>query len=61
MSGRVLGDTTRQLTRFVERVRVPIDAAAYERLRRDGSALVSFETPDGEVQALDVRLSGSRG
>jgi hypothetical protein len=38
-------------------VRVPIGATAYERLRRDGSALVSFETPGGEVQALDVKLS----
>jgi hypothetical protein len=57
MSGRVLGDATRQLGRGVARVRVPIGAGAYERLRRDGSALVSFETPRGEVQALDVRLA----
>ena len=61
MSGRVLGDATRQLTRGFERVRIPIDAAAYERLRRDGSALVSFETPDDEVQALDVRLKRGHG
>jgi hypothetical protein len=61
MSGRVLGDATRQLTRWFERVRIPIDGAAYERLRRDGSALVSFETPDGEVQAFDIRLGRSRG
>jgi hypothetical protein len=61
MSGRVLGDATRQLTRTFERVRIPIDRAAYDRLRRDGSALVSFETPDGEVQAFDVRLSRGRG
>ena len=56
MSGRVLGDATRQLGRGFAAVRVPIGAGAYERLRRDGSALVSFETPDGAVQALDVRL-----
>jgi LmbE family N-acetylglucosaminyl deacetylase len=56
MSGRVLGDATRQLARGLARVRVPLAAGAFERLRRDGSALVSFETPDGEVQALDVRL-----
>jgi GlcNAc-PI de-N-acetylase/Carbohydrate family 9 binding domain-like len=56
MSGRVLGDQTAQLTAGRQTVRIPIDAAKYERLRRDGSALVSFETPDGEVQALDLRL-----
>ena len=39
-------------------VRIPLDAAAHARLRADGSALVSFETPDDEVQALDVRLGG---
>jgi hypothetical protein len=56
----VLGDETAQLTAGRHTVRIPIDAAAYERLRRDGSALVSFETPDGEVQALDLRLGGRR-
>jgi LmbE family N-acetylglucosaminyl deacetylase len=56
MSGRVVGDRVEQLTPGRHTVRIPIDAAAYERLRRDGSALVSFETPGDEVQALDLRL-----
>jgi LmbE family N-acetylglucosaminyl deacetylase len=56
MSGRVLGDETAQLTAGRHTLRIPIDAAAYERLLRDGSALVSFETPDDEVQAIDLRL-----
>jgi hypothetical protein len=52
----VPGAATRQHSGGFTRVRIPIDAAADERLGRDGSALVSFETADGEVQALDVRL-----
>jgi hypothetical protein len=60
MSGHVAGDTTAQLTAGRHTVRVPIGAADHERLRRDGSALVSFETADDEVQALDLRLRGRR-
>jgi LmbE family N-acetylglucosaminyl deacetylase len=56
MSGHVLGDEAVELSEGRRTVRIPIDAAAYDRLRRDGSALVSFETPGGEVQAIDVRL-----
>ena len=60
MSGRVVGDRTVQITRPRQRVRIPIDAVAYRRLKADGSALVSFETPEGDVQALDLRLAGWR-
>jgi LmbE family N-acetylglucosaminyl deacetylase len=60
MSGRVVRDAVEQLRPGRERIRIPLDGAAYERLRRDGSALISFETPAGEVQALDLRLSRSR-
>ena len=42
----------------LEQCRTVSEAAT--RLRRDGSALVSFETPDGEVQAFDLRLGGRR-
>jgi len=56
MSGRVLGDAEVDVTGHRHRVTIPLDGAAYDKLRRDGSALVSFETADGEVQALDVRL-----
>ena len=60
MSGRVVGDATANIDRAGQQVRIPIDAAAYERLERDGSALVSFETPDDEVQAFDLRLGRRR-
>jgi LmbE family N-acetylglucosaminyl deacetylase len=60
MSGRVVGDRTVEISPGRQEVRIPIDAAAYARLKADGSAPVSFETPDDEVQALDVRLGGSR-
>jgi hypothetical protein len=56
MSGRVVGDRTAEVARGWQSVRIPIDSAAYERLKSDGSALVSFETPDDEVQAFDLRL-----
>jgi hypothetical protein len=58
MSGRVLGDATVEISRGRRYVRIPIDAAEYWRLRADGSALVSFETPAGEVQAFDIPLRG---
>jgi LmbE family N-acetylglucosaminyl deacetylase len=60
MSGRVQGDRTVDIARGWQSVRIPIDAAAYERLKADGSALVSFETPDDEVQALDLPLRRRR-
>ena len=60
MSGRVVRDVAFDVTRSRHRVTIPLDAAAYERLKRGGSALISFETPDDEVQALDVRLGGRR-
>ena len=60
MSGRVVRDVAIDVTRSRHSVTIPLDAAAYERLARGGSALISFETPDDEVQALDVRLGGRR-
>jgi LmbE family N-acetylglucosaminyl deacetylase len=60
MSGRIVGDEVEQLQPGRERIRIPLDDADYERLARDGSALISFETPAGEVQALELRLSRSR-
>jgi hypothetical protein len=61
MSGRVLGDATAEVDGGRQRVRIPIDAATYDTLRAGGSALVSFETPDDEVQALDIRLGRRHG
>ena len=49
MSGRVQGTAKRHVS-------IPLGADARARLAADGSALISFETPDGKVQALDVDL-----
>ena len=57
MSGRVVRDVVVRLRRGRQRILIPLDGAGYERLAREGSALVSFETPDGDVQALDLRLA----
>jgi len=56
MSGRVVRDQVVQIRRPWQTVTIPLDAAAYAKLRQGGSALVSFETEDDEVQALDVPL-----
>ncbi len=58
MSGRVVRDQVVAVRAGRQRVRIPLDVAARAKLAADGSALISFETPDGEVQALDVRLGG---
>jgi GlcNAc-PI de-N-acetylase/NPCBM-associated, NEW3 domain of alpha-galactosidase len=58
MSGRVKGSATVTLSRGAQRVSIPLDAAARDALAADGSALISFETAAGEVQALDIRLAG---
>jgi hypothetical protein len=56
MSGRVVRDVKVPLTHGTHTVTIPLDAAAYDKLLADGSALVSFETPDGEVQAFDLEI-----
>ena len=60
MSGRVVRDVVVDVTRSRQTIRVPLDAAARAALERDGSALISFETPDGEVQAFAIRLARRR-
>jgi hypothetical protein len=61
LSGRLLG---REDVRFSRKgtkwVSLRLDAGERERLERDGSLLVSWETPDGHVQALDLPLTGRR-
>jgi hypothetical protein len=56
MSGRVVSTRTVTLQPGRARVSIPLGAAERERLARDGSALISFETPGDEVQALDIAL-----
>ena len=41
----------------ITHVSIPLDAAAYATLAAKGSALISFETPQDEVQAFDVPLA----
>jgi hypothetical protein len=55
MSGRVVDSVTLDLGAGSRHVSIPLDAQQRERLAADGSVLISFETADGEVQALDLR------
>ncbi|MGH3099090.1 MAG: PIG-L family deacetylase [Streptosporangiales bacterium] len=57
MSGHVVADTSVSVHRGAQHVSVPISTAEHRKLARDGRVLVSFSTPDGEVQALDVPLT----
>jgi hypothetical protein len=60
MSGRVIRDVVVDVNGRRLTIRVPLDAAARAALERDGSALISFETPAGEVQAFDISLARRR-
>ena len=57
MSGRVVRDLAIAVSPGMQRVTIPLDADAYAKLAADGSALVSFETPNDEVQAFDIPLA----
>jgi hypothetical protein len=57
MSGRLAGSKEVELAPGFTRVRIPLSAAQRAKLAEDGSALISFETPADEVQALDIRLA----
>jgi LmbE family N-acetylglucosaminyl deacetylase len=54
MSGRVLKQVDVTITEKKQTVKIELDRAQYDRLVADGSALISFETPNDEVQALFV-------
>src|SRR5262249_32670987 len=57
MSGRSVRDLKVSVAAGRNTVSIPLDAAAFAKLTGgDGSALVSFETPNDEVQAFDVPL-----
>ena len=53
MSGRVVKQVDVTFTKKGTN-HVKIDRAQYDKLAADGSALISFETPNDEVQALFV-------
>jgi hypothetical protein len=52
----VVRDVVTQVRAGTQRVTIPLDQAAFAKLANGGSALVSFETPNNEVQAFDVPL-----
>ena len=60
MSGRVVRDVEVSVSRGKQRISIPLDSAAYDKLAANGSALVGFETPNSEVQAFDVSLADTR-
>jgi hypothetical protein len=59
MSGHVVRDVTTDVRAGTQRVTIPLDSAAFAKLADGGSALVSFETPNDEVQAFDVPLAAT--
>jgi len=54
MSGRVVADRVVPVSAGGNSVTIPLSAADRDRLAKDGRVLVSFETPNDEVQAFDV-------
>ena len=57
MSGRVVRDVVVSVAAGRQRISIPIDSAAHDKLAADGSVLVGFETPSDAVQAFDVSLT----
>ncbi|GAB2631421.1 PIG-L family deacetylase [Kribbella swartbergensis] len=60
MSGHLVEQATHQITRGIQRWSIPLTPAQRARLAADGRLLISYETPQNEVQAFDVRISGQR-
>jgi Ca2+-binding RTX toxin-like protein len=65
MSGRVVGSKAVDLTAGLNRISIPISAGGRGALAADGRLLISFETPEADVdarrvQAMDVPLGGPR-
>ena len=56
-SGRVVAARELAVTAGTRHVTIPLDAAGRAKLARDGTALVSYLTPDDEVQALALPLA----
>jgi LmbE family N-acetylglucosaminyl deacetylase len=59
MSGRVVRSAAFDVSAGKQKVTITLDRAAYDKLATNGSALISFETPDNEVQAFFVPLAGA--
>ena len=59
-SGRVIASEVVSMDAGTQHVRIPLDAAGRAKLAKDGSALVSYLTPDDEVQAFDLPLAQAK-
>ncbi|GAA3117129.1 VCBS repeat-containing protein [Kribbella aluminosa] len=57
MSGHVVKHTTGQITPKTKHLSIPITPAQRSTLLRDGRLLISYQTPNDEVQALDLKLN----
>ncbi|MFF0264955.1 PIG-L family deacetylase [Kribbella sp. NPDC004536] len=57
MSGHLVQQVTRQVTRGVQHWTIPLTAAQRQQLKDRGHLLVSYETTKNEVQAFDIRLA----
>ncbi|TCC39178.1 LmbE family protein [Kribbella capetownensis] len=60
MSGHLVKQATQSVTHGVQHWSIPLTAAQRATLAKDGRLLVSYETPQNEVQAFDLELSGRR-
>ncbi|MEV0288296.1 PIG-L family deacetylase [Kribbella sp. NPDC050820] len=56
MSGHVVKQTSKDITRGTSRWSIPLTPAEHAKLAKDGRLLISYETPQNTVQAFDLRL-----
>jgi hypothetical protein len=57
MSGHLVAQASKQLTRGTEQWTIPLTAAQRDQLRDRGHLLISYETTNNEVQAFDLTVS----
>ncbi|TCN38746.1 VCBS repeat-containing protein [Kribbella orskensis] len=57
LSGHLVKQDSKQITGGVQKFSIPLTAAQRAKLAADGHLLISFETPQNEVQAFDLKLS----
>jgi hypothetical protein len=57
VSGHLVQQSTQQISRGTQHWSIPLTAAQREQLITNGHLLVSYETPQNEVQAFDIRIA----
>ncbi|TDW87808.1 carbohydrate binding protein with CBM9 domain [Kribbella pratensis] len=57
MSGHLVKQATRQVTRGVQHWTIPLTATQQQQLKDRGHLLISYETAKNEVQAFDIRIA----